>query len=86
MCGFRLNCSRPSHEAIKNQQLGAIDGVSLKERRLFGQKAIDHLETSFARAPSLITSHHMRRKLKMVQHGPRVKSTLFNANSKRETL
>ena len=38
---LKLNCARPSYEAIKNEQLEAIDNLSFKETRLFGEKAVD---------------------------------------------
>lgn len=48
VCSFELNCTRTSYEAIKKQQLGAIDAISFKEMRLFGEKALDRQETDFA--------------------------------------
>ena len=42
---LKLNYSRPSYEAIKNEQLEPIDNIPLKETRLFGEKAIDLLVT-----------------------------------------
>lgn len=38
---MKLNYARPSYEAIKKEQLEAIDNLSFKATRLFGQKASD---------------------------------------------
>ena len=45
---LKLNCARPSYEAIKNKQLEPIVSLPLKETRLFGEKAIDLLVTPYA--------------------------------------
>lgn len=45
---LKLNCARPSYEAIKNEQLESIVNPPLKETRLFGEKAIDLLVTPYA--------------------------------------
>jgi len=38
---MKLNYARPSYEAIKKEQLEAIDNLSFKATRLFGEKASD---------------------------------------------
>ena len=49
MCRFKINTSLSSFEAITGEQLGPIDGVSLKEIRLFDKKAIYRQETASER-------------------------------------
>lgn len=50
---LKLNCARPSYEAIKNEQLEPIDNLPLKETRLFGEKSHRSLGNAL-RAISLI--------------------------------